>query len=41
MGATERSLRREVSAYMVHFHGQRNHQGLDNKLIDEIDPVGS
>ncbi len=35
-----RSLRRAVSAYMIHFHGERNHQGLDNKLIDDGTTVG-
>ena len=27
------SLRRAVSEYMAHYHGERNHQGLDNRLI--------
>ena len=27
------SLRRAVSAYMTHYHEERNHQGLDNRLI--------
>ncbi len=30
----ERSLRRAISEYMVHFLTERNHQGLENKLID-------
>ena len=27
------SLRRAVSEYVVHYHGERNHLGLDNGLI--------
>jgi putative transposase len=27
------SLRRSVSEYMGHYHKQRNHQGLNNRLI--------
>ena len=27
------SLRRAVSEYMAHYHEERNHQGLDNRLI--------
>ena len=27
------SLRRAVSEYMTHYHTERNHQGLDNRLI--------
>ena len=27
------SLRRAVAEYMAHYHGERNHQGLDNRLI--------
>lgn len=37
----ERSLRRAVSSFMIHYHGERNHQGLDNKLIDGPTTVGS
>jgi putative transposase len=29
-------LRRAISEYMRHYHGERNHQGLDNTLIDRI-----
>jgi transposase InsO family protein len=28
------SLRRAVSEYMAHYHAERNHQGLGNRLID-------
>ena len=27
------SLRRAISEFMVHYHGERNHQGLGNRLI--------
>jgi putative transposase len=27
------SLRRAVAEYMDHYHGERNHQGLENRLI--------
>ena len=27
------SLRRAVAEYMDHYHGERNHQGLANRLI--------
>jgi len=29
----EGSIRRAVSEFTVHYHRERNHQGLDNKLI--------
>ena len=29
----ERHLRAVVSEYIVHYHEERNHQGLDNQLI--------
>jgi putative transposase len=29
----ERHLRRIITAYMEHYHRERNHQGLDNQLI--------
>ncbi len=28
------SLRRAVREYTAHYHGERNHQGLDNELIE-------
>lgn len=31
-------LRRAISEYMRHYHGERNHQGLENTLIDGISP---
>jgi len=27
------SLRRAVSEYMFHYHAERNHQGLENRLL--------
>jgi hypothetical protein len=29
----EASLRRAVAEFMAHYHTERNHQGLDNRLI--------
>ena len=28
-------LRQTIAAYVEHYHRERNHQGLDNALIDE------
>ena len=36
----ERSLRNAVAQFLLHFHGERNHQGLDNKLIEPATEVG-
>lgn len=36
----EGSLRKTLMAYAEHFHTERNHQGLDNELIDRGDEVG-
>ena len=36
----ERSLRRAVTAFLKHYHGERNHQGLDNQIIEPGDEVG-
>src|SRR5262245_7318802 len=30
----ERHLRRALAEYVTHYHGERNHQGLGNELID-------
>jgi putative transposase len=32
----ERHLRYLVSEYLVHYHQERNHQGLDNRLIEPV-----
>ncbi len=30
----ERHLRRTLAEFVAHYHGERNHQGLGNELID-------
>jgi hypothetical protein len=30
----ETPLRKAISEFLAHFHRERNHQGLDNRLID-------
>ena len=30
----EGALRNAVAEYLAHYHGERNHQGLDNQLIE-------
>ncbi len=37
----EKSLRRAVDAYLRHYHAERNHQGVGNKLIECGEAVGS
>lgn len=37
----ETSLRRSVAAYLEHYHTERNHQGVDNGIIDPGDEVGA
>ena len=37
----EKSLRRTVTAYLEHYHSERNHQGLDNELIEPGEEVGA
>jgi hypothetical protein len=29
----EKHLRRAIGEYLAHYHGERNHQGLDNVLL--------
>lgn len=36
----ERSLQNAVADFLVHYHQERNHQGLDNKLIEPGEEVG-
>jgi transposase InsO family protein len=36
----ENSLRRAVTAYLDHYHAERNHQGLGNQIIEPSDEVG-
>ena len=33
----EGSLRNAVKQYLIHYHQERNHQGLDNQLIVSLD----
>jgi putative transposase len=37
----ERSLRKATREYAAHYHRERNHQGLENRLIDPDDAVPS
>ena len=36
----ESHLRRALSAFVSHYHGERHHQGLDGKLIVADDTAG-
>ena len=33
---SEASLRYSVTQFMTHYHGERNHQGLENRLLQPI-----
>jgi hypothetical protein len=35
----ERHLRQTIAEYVAHYHRERNHQGLDNGLIDGAPPI--
>lgn len=37
---SEKSLRRAITAFLAHYHVERNHLGLGNQLIDPGDEVG-
>ncbi len=37
----DKSLRNAVGEYLFHYHQERNHQGLENKIIDPGDEVGT
>jgi hypothetical protein len=37
----ERHLRRAVSEFVAHYHHERNHQGLENRLIEGPPPANS
>ena len=37
----EKSLRRALAEFEEHYHTERNHQGLDNNIIDFREEVGS
>jgi len=36
----ENMLRNAIKQYLEHYHTERNHQGLDNRIIDPGDEVG-
>jgi len=35
----ERHLRRTMAEFIEHYHGEGNHQGLGNELVDRAPPV--
>ena len=37
----ESSLRRVITSFLAHYHSERNHQGLENTIIDPADEIGS
>ena len=37
----ETSLRRALRAYVIHYHVERNHQGVGNRLLEPLVEVGS
>jgi hypothetical protein len=37
----ERSLRKATREFAAHYHAKRNHQGLDNRLIESGERVES
>ena len=37
----EKPLRRAVTAFLAHYHAERNHQGLSNQVIEPGDEVGA
>jgi transposase InsO family protein len=36
----ETALRQAVTEFLAHYHGERNHQGLDNRLLEEAEGPG-
>jgi putative transposase len=36
----EKSLRRAIQEFLSHYHAERNHQGLNNGLIDPENEIG-
>mgnify|MGYP000315391288 FL=1 len=36
----QRSLQNAVRQFLAHYHGERNHQGLSNKIIEPREEVG-
>ena len=37
----ERHVRRAVCEFVAHYHGERNHQGLQNRLITGAAAIGT
>jgi transposase InsO family protein len=37
----EHHFRRAVTEFVAHYHGERNHQGLDNALIERTPTIGA
>ena len=37
----EKSLLRATTSYLIHYHEERNHQGLGNKIIHPGNEIGS
>ena len=33
-------LRNAIREYLLHYHGERNHQGLDNRIVEPGTEVG-
>ena len=36
----EQSLRKAVQEFLIHYHQERNYQGLENKILERADEVG-
>ena len=36
----EKSLRNAIKEFLLHYHQERNHQGLENRLIEPGEGVG-
>jgi putative transposase len=36
----ETSLRRAANSYLKHYHAERNHQGVANRILEPGDEVG-
>jgi putative transposase len=37
----EASLRRALTEYVAHYHAERNHQGVSNRLLEPLAEVSS
>ena len=37
----ERSLRRALQQYVVHYHEERNHQGKENMILSPLETEGA